>query len=76
MSYLLQQQLNIVPQGIQDLQLQLPALKHYIASSVLKNTVTIKKKGNKYFNKSVTHQVSDKIIITKEVVSFFHCSYT
>ena len=75
MSYLLQQQLNIVPQGIQDLQLRLPALKHYIASSVLKNTVTIKKKGNK-FKKSVTHQVSDKIIITKEVVSFFHCSYT
>ena len=75
MSYLLQQQLNIVPQGIQDLQLQLPALKHYIASSVLKNTVTIKKKGNK-FNKSVTHQVSDKIIITKEIVSFSHCSYT
>ena len=75
MSYLLQQQLNIVPQGIQDLQLRQPALKHYIASSVLKNTVTIKKKGNK-FNKSVTHQVSDKMIITKEVVSFFHCSYT
>ena len=75
MSYLFQQQLNIVPQGIQDLQLRLPALKHYIASSVLKNTVTIKKKGNK-FNKSVTHQVSDKMIITKEVVSFFHCSYT
>ena len=75
MSYLFQQQLNIVPQGIQDLQLRLPAPKHYIASSVLKNTVTIKKKGNK-FNKSVTHQVSDKMIITKEVVSFFHYSYT